>query len=112
MVFDDSADYRTIICVKENIGEKLLGSLGGMFSKIWKPTKNHPIMGLVITIGLTEEERLGFLLGKAFSCCLLYSSVGFLAEVSPGNHSFVTVCKRHAVVFDDMLRGKIMWLSL
>ncbi|KAK2999993.1 hypothetical protein RJ639_024188 [Escallonia herrerae] len=30
-------------------GEKLLGSLGGLFSKTWKPKKTHPIKGPVIT---------------------------------------------------------------
>ncbi|KAL3838994.1 hypothetical protein ACJIZ3_023585 [Penstemon smallii] len=30
-------------------GEKLLGSLGGMFSKTWKPIKNRAITGPVIT---------------------------------------------------------------
>lgn len=33
-------------------GEKLLGSLGGMFSKTWKPKKTRPINGPVITRGL------------------------------------------------------------
>ncbi|KAI3463888.1 hypothetical protein Pfo_020551 [Paulownia fortunei] len=49
-------------------GEKLLGSLGGMFSKTWKPTKNRPIRGPVITRDdpvqrkgnhLEQRERLG-----------------------------------------------------
>ncbi|KAL1553429.1 Helical region found in SNAREs [Salvia divinorum] len=49
-------------------GEKLLGSLGGMFSKTWKPKKNHAIKGPVITRGdpvhrkgnhLEQRERLG-----------------------------------------------------
>ncbi|KAF5459635.1 hypothetical protein F2P56_019569 [Juglans regia] len=49
-------------------GEKLLGSLGGMFSKTWKPKKTRPISGPVI-IGddssrrnlnhLEQKERLG-----------------------------------------------------
>ncbi|XP_073115898.1 SNAP25 homologous protein SNAP32-like isoform X2 [Elaeis guineensis] len=30
-------------------GEKLLGSLGGIFSKTWKPKKNHEIKGPVLT---------------------------------------------------------------
>lgn len=33
-------------------GEKLLGSLGGMFSKTWKPKKTRAINGPVITRGL------------------------------------------------------------
>lgn len=33
-------------------GEKLLGSLGGMFSKTWKPKKTRPINGPIITRGL------------------------------------------------------------
>lgn len=32
-------------------GEKLLGSLGGMFSKTWKPKKTRPIMGPVLARG-------------------------------------------------------------
>lgn len=54
-------------------GEKLLGSLGGMFSKTWKPKKTRSIMGPVImrddpdqTRGnhLEQRERLG--LTRAF----------------------------------------------
>ncbi|KAH6781653.1 soluble N-ethylmaleimide-sensitive factor adaptor protein 33 [Perilla frutescens var. hirtella] len=49
-------------------GEKLLGSLGGMFSKTWKPKKNRSISGPVITRDdpvqrkgnhLEQRERLG-----------------------------------------------------
>ncbi|KAK6128153.1 hypothetical protein DH2020_038106 [Rehmannia glutinosa] len=49
-------------------GEKLLGNLGGIFSKTWKPKKNHPITGPVITRGdpvqrkgnhLEQREKLG-----------------------------------------------------
>ncbi|KAM7471451.1 hypothetical protein LguiA_009634 [Lonicera macranthoides] len=49
-------------------GEKLLGSLGGMFSKTWKPKKTRPIMGPVITRDdpaqrrgnhLEQREKLG-----------------------------------------------------
>ncbi|KAF5734129.1 SNAP25 ous protein SNAP33 [Tripterygium wilfordii] len=50
-------------------GEKLLGSLGGMFSKTWKPKKTRPITGPIITKDdhpprrtandLQERERLG-----------------------------------------------------
>ncbi|KAL8150644.1 hypothetical protein V2J09_020452 [Rumex salicifolius] len=49
-------------------GEKLLGSLGGMFSKTWKPTKTRPITGPVITRDdpvsrkinhLEQREKLG-----------------------------------------------------
>ncbi|KAM1322860.1 hypothetical protein ACFX2I_015590 [Malus domestica] len=47
-------------------GEKLLGSLGGMFSKTWKPKRTRPISGPVITgdhavrRGSQEErEKLG-----------------------------------------------------
>ncbi|KAK6920946.1 hypothetical protein RJ641_014624 [Dillenia turbinata] len=49
-------------------GEKLLGSLGGMFSKTWKPKKNRQIMGPMITRDdsfirrnshLEQRERLG-----------------------------------------------------
>ncbi|KAJ6293626.1 hypothetical protein OIU85_010131 [Salix viminalis] len=38
-------------------GEKLLGSLGGMFSKTWKPKKNRPIMGPVITRDASPQRR-------------------------------------------------------
>ncbi|KAH7528974.1 hypothetical protein FEM48_Zijuj05G0134400 [Ziziphus jujuba var. spinosa] len=49
-------------------GEKLLGSLGGMFSKTWKPKKTRPIRGPVITRDdevvrkgnhLEQREKLG-----------------------------------------------------
>ncbi|GLT72447.1 hypothetical protein SLA2020_443810 [Shorea laevis] len=49
-------------------GEKLLGSLGGMFSKTWKPKKTRPIQGPVITgenssrrngSHLAQKEKLG-----------------------------------------------------
>ncbi|KAJ4713132.1 SNAP25-likeous protein SNAP33 [Melia azedarach] len=49
-------------------GEKLLGNLGGMFSKTWKPKKTRPIMGPVITRDdqaqrkgnhLEQREKLG-----------------------------------------------------
>lgn len=48
-------------------GEKLLGSLGGIFSKTWKPKKTRPISGPVITGDnavrrggqLEEREKLG-----------------------------------------------------
>ncbi|KZV34687.1 hypothetical protein F511_00589 [Dorcoceras hygrometricum] len=49
-------------------GEKLLGSLGGMFHKTWKPKKTRPIRGPLITTGdsvhrkgnhLEQRERLG-----------------------------------------------------
>ncbi|KAL3748560.1 hypothetical protein ACJRO7_009749 [Eucalyptus globulus] len=48
-------------------GEKLLGSLGGMFSKTWKPKKNRQIAGPLITRDavqtkgnhLEQREKLG-----------------------------------------------------
>ncbi|XVF54386.1 hypothetical protein PTKIN_Ptkin05aG0177000 [Pterospermum kingtungense] len=48
-------------------GEKLLGSLGGMFSKTWKPKKTRQIVGPVITrddspkrgAHLEQREKLG-----------------------------------------------------
>ncbi|KAK1267834.1 hypothetical protein QJS04_geneDACA005185 [Acorus gramineus] len=49
-------------------GEKLLGSLGGMFSKTWKPKKGRPIKGPVLSKDdsfirrgnhLEQRERLG-----------------------------------------------------
>ncbi|EPS61222.1 hypothetical protein M569_13575, partial [Genlisea aurea] len=49
-------------------GEKLLGSLGGIFSKKWKPKKTHSITGPIISQGdpvqrkgnhLEQRERLG-----------------------------------------------------
>ncbi|KAK8604559.1 hypothetical protein V6N13_099497 [Hibiscus sabdariffa] len=50
-------------------GEKLLGSLGGMFSRTWKPKKTRPIVGPVITRDdllpkssgghLEQREKLG-----------------------------------------------------
>ncbi|KAK4479276.1 hypothetical protein RD792_014787 [Penstemon davidsonii] len=54
-------------------GEKLLGSLGGMFSKTWKPKKNRAISGPVITRDdpvqrkgnhLEQRERLGLTSGS------------------------------------------------
>lgn len=38
-------------------GEKLLGSLGGMFSKTWKPKKTRPITGPVITRDDSPKRR-------------------------------------------------------
>lgn len=49
-------------------GEKLLGSLGGIFSKTWKPKKTRPITGPMITRDdsfirrgnhLEQRDRLG-----------------------------------------------------
>ncbi|KAL0535663.1 hypothetical protein IC582_030004 [Cucumis melo] len=48
-------------------GEKLLGNLGGMFSKTWKPKKTRPISGPIISSDevrrkgnhLEQKERLG-----------------------------------------------------
>jgi synaptosomal-associated protein 25 len=49
-------------------GEKLLGSLGGMFSKTWKPKKNHSLKGPIIIRDdpshtkenhLEQREKLG-----------------------------------------------------
>ncbi|XP_022736378.1 SNAP25 homologous protein SNAP33-like [Durio zibethinus] len=40
-------------------GEKLLGSLGGMFSKTWKPKKTRPIVGPVITRDDSPKRRVG-----------------------------------------------------
>ncbi|CAN0896061.1 SNAP25 homologous protein SNAP33 [Linum grandiflorum] len=48
-------------------GERLLGSLGGMFSKTWKPKKTRPVSGPVITKDdshrrgnhLQQREKLG-----------------------------------------------------
>ncbi|XVF50032.1 hypothetical protein PTKIN_Ptkin04bG0062700 [Pterospermum kingtungense] len=40
-------------------GEKLLGSLGGMFSKTWKPKKTRPIVGPVITRDDSPKRRGG-----------------------------------------------------
>ncbi|KAK8604114.1 hypothetical protein V6N13_096576, partial [Hibiscus sabdariffa] len=49
-------------------GEKLLGNLGGMFSRTWKPKKTRPIVGPVITRDdlpkssgghLEQREKLG-----------------------------------------------------
>ncbi|XWS60479.1 hypothetical protein CRYUN_Cryun07bG0039600 [Craigia yunnanensis] len=42
-------------------GEKLLGSLGGMFSKTWKPKKTHTIVGPVITRHDSPKRRGGHL---------------------------------------------------
>jgi hypothetical protein len=33
-------------------GEKLLGSLGGLFSRTWKPKKTAPVKGPVVLRGL------------------------------------------------------------
>ncbi|OMO53168.1 hypothetical protein CCACVL1_28833 [Corchorus capsularis] len=38
-------------------GEKLLGSLGGMFSKTWKPKKTRPIVGPVITADYSSDRK-------------------------------------------------------
>ncbi|CAK9148003.1 unnamed protein product [Ilex paraguariensis] len=38
-------------------GEKLLGSLGGMFSKTWKPKKHRSIMGPVMTRDDPAQKR-------------------------------------------------------
>lgn len=38
-------------------GEKLLGSLGGIFSKTWKPKKTHSITGPVITRDDPSKKR-------------------------------------------------------
>ncbi|EEF47800.1 SNAP25 homologous protein SNAP33 [Ricinus communis] len=38
-------------------GEKLLGSLGGIFSRTWKPKKNRPITGPVITRDDSPKRR-------------------------------------------------------
>uniref|UniRef100_A0A0D6QZK2 t-SNARE coiled-coil homology domain-containing protein n=1 Tax=Araucaria cunninghamii TaxID=56994 RepID=A0A0D6QZK2_ARACU len=38
-------------------GEKLLGNLGGIFSKKWKPTKNRPINGPVLTRDSSFKRR-------------------------------------------------------
>lgn len=38
-------------------GEKLLGSLGGIFSKTWKPKKTRPIVGPVITRDNSPKRR-------------------------------------------------------
>ncbi|XVE56855.1 hypothetical protein DITRI_Ditri04bG0044000 [Diplodiscus trichospermus] len=42
-------------------GEKLLGSLGGMFSKTWKPKKARAIVGPVITRDDSPKRRGGHL---------------------------------------------------
>ncbi|CAF1921359.1 hypothetical protein YC2023_020554 [Brassica napus] len=42
-------------------GEKLLGSLGGMFSKTWKPKKTRPINGPVITRDHSPTRRVNHL---------------------------------------------------
>ncbi|KAJ4868502.1 SNAP25 homologous protein SNAP33 [Raphanus sativus] len=42
-------------------GEKLLGSLGGMFSKTWKPKKTRPINGPVITRDHSPTRRINHL---------------------------------------------------
>ncbi|XP_022768927.1 SNAP25 homologous protein SNAP33-like [Durio zibethinus] len=41
--------------------EKLLGNLGGMFSKTWKPKKTHQIVGPVITRDDSPKRRGGHL---------------------------------------------------
>ncbi|KAG2679377.1 hypothetical protein I3843_11G048800 [Carya illinoinensis] len=62
--------HMVTIDVDQNLsrGEKLLGSLGGMFSKTWKPKKTRPIRGPVIRgddssrrkgSHLEQKERLG-----------------------------------------------------
>ncbi|MBA0548180.1 hypothetical protein Golob_019292 [Gossypium lobatum] len=50
-----------------SMGEKLLGSLGGMFSKTWKPKKTRAIIGPIVTrddsqrrgAHLEQREKLG-----------------------------------------------------
>ncbi|XP_010483785.1 PREDICTED: SNAP25 homologous protein SNAP33 [Camelina sativa] len=42
-------------------GEKLLGSLGGMFSKTWKPKKTRPINGPIITRDHSPTRRVNHL---------------------------------------------------
>uniref|UniRef100_A0A1J3K262 SNAP25 homologous protein SNAP33 n=1 Tax=Noccaea caerulescens TaxID=107243 RepID=A0A1J3K262_NOCCA len=42
-------------------GEKLLGSLGGMFSKTWKPKKTRPINGPMITRDHSPTRRVNHL---------------------------------------------------
>lgn len=42
-------------------GEKLLGSLGGMFSKTWKPKKTRPINGPVISRDHSPTRRVNHL---------------------------------------------------
>ncbi|KAJ0238152.1 SNAP25 us protein SNAP33 [Hirschfeldia incana] len=42
-------------------GEKLIGSLGGMFSKTWKPKKTRPISGPVITRDHSPTRRVDHL---------------------------------------------------
>ncbi|KAK6261699.1 hypothetical protein QUC31_007515 [Theobroma cacao] len=42
-------------------GEKLLGSLGGMFSRTWKPKKTRPIVGPVITRDVSPKRSGGHL---------------------------------------------------
>ncbi|WZY86186.1 hypothetical protein YC2023_032570 [Brassica napus] len=39
-------------------GEKLLGSLGGIFSRTWKPKKTRSITGPVITRGESRKRRV------------------------------------------------------
>ncbi|KAF9602143.1 hypothetical protein IFM89_025310 [Coptis chinensis] len=52
-------------------GEKLLGSLGGMFSKTWKPKKTKAIKGPVITRGNYQITfNLWTLLAGKVSLCL------------------------------------------
>ncbi|KAF3505118.1 hypothetical protein F2Q69_00045278 [Brassica cretica] len=42
-------------------GEKLLGSLGGIFSRTWKPKKTRSITGPVITRGESPKRRVNHL---------------------------------------------------
>lgn len=48
-------------------GEKLLGSLGGIFSRTWKPKKTRSITGPVITRGLLFFDKKE----KSIFCLLL-----------------------------------------
>nr|UOI39535.1 Soluble N-ethylmaleimide-sensitive factor adaptor protein [Betula platyphylla]UVJ47682.1 soluble N-ethylmaleimide-sensitive factor adaptor protein [Betula platyphylla] len=56
-------------------GEKLLGSLGGMFSKTWKPKKTRPIQGPVITGELAQVEREEMEFGWLFSSVVCFALV-------------------------------------
>ncbi|KFK25932.1 hypothetical protein AALP_AA8G181900 [Arabis alpina] len=42
-------------------GEKILGRLGGIFSRTWKPKKTRSIIGLVITRGESPKRRVNHL---------------------------------------------------
>ncbi|KAM7256068.1 hypothetical protein ACFE04_011809 [Oxalis oulophora] len=42
-------------------GEKLLGSLGGIFSKTWKPKKTHKITGPLVTSDASQQRKLASL---------------------------------------------------